>query len=106
MEDGTRYACSLDRTEQEARLEEIAELASQALLDARQTIRGAQLRLENSKGVRAQLRRLIDAEAKCCPFLHFEMRLADEAVLLEVSGPPEARPLIDRLFGAREEAVT
>lgn len=91
-------ACSLDRTEQAKRLEEIAALASGSLLEAKKTVRGAFLRLEDGQGVQTELRRLIAAESECCPFLRFEMRVTNGEVLLDVSGPADARPLIDELF--------
>ena len=91
-------ACSLDRAEQTKRLDEIAALASDSLLEAERTLNGASLRLENNEGVQAELRRLIAAESECCPFLRLEMRVTGGEVLLNVSGPADAQSLIDKLF--------
>jgi hypothetical protein len=97
----TGNTCLLDRTEQAKRLEEIGALASSSLLEAKPTQGGASLRLRNTDAVQAELGRLIEAEKECCPFLHFELRETDEWLLLDVSGPPDARPLIDQLFRLR-----
>jgi hypothetical protein len=97
----TVNACLLDRTEQTKRLDEIAALASRSLVGAERTEGGALLRLRSTETVQTELCRLIDAESKCCPFLYFEMRVADDEVQLDVSGPPDARSLIDQLFRLR-----
>lgn len=94
----TTNACSLDQAGQEKRLEEIAALAARALHEAQAIPRGVRLRLQCTEEVQADLWRLIEAEGECCAFLRFQMRVADRAVILDVTGPPEARNLIDRLF--------
>jgi hypothetical protein len=91
-------ACSLDPAGQEGRLAEFAELASAALLGSTRTPHGARIQLRNSPSVQDSLWRLIEAERSCCSFLEFGVEVGDEELSVEVSGPPSARPLIDRLF--------
>ena len=94
----TPNTCSLDSAGQEKRLGEFAELASAALIEAVRTPHGARLLLRHGDSVQASLSRLIDAERRCCSFLEFAVDVRDTGIRVEVSGPPSARPLIDRLF--------
>src|SRR5215218_5664934 len=94
----TKIACSLDPEDQEKRFEEFADFASTTLLAATRTRRGACLELRRSETTQASLRRLIEAERRCCSFLEFGVETGDDAIRVDVSGPPAARPLIDRLF--------
>jgi hypothetical protein len=102
----TPNTCSLDSAGQEKRFGEFAELASVALVDAVRTPDGARLQLRRDDSVEASLRRLIEAERRCCSFLEFAVDLRCAGILVEVSGPPSARPLIDRLFDLEPSART
>ena len=94
----TPNTCSLDSAGQEERLGEFAELASAALFEAVRTPRGARLSLRRGDSVQASLSRLIEAERRCCSFLEFAVEVRDTSIRVEVTGPPSARRLIDRLF--------
>src|SRR5260370_852168 len=52
-------------------------------------------------GLEAELRTLARAEAACCPFLDLEVRTRGGMIELAVSGPSEARPIIDAMFAGR-----
>lgn len=93
----TSNTCTLDSEGQEKRIGEFAELASVALVEAVRTPHGARLLLRNDDSVHSSLWRLIEAERRCCSFLEFSVEAGDRGLLVEVSGPPSARPLIDRL---------
>jgi hypothetical protein len=90
--------CSLDSAGQEKRFGEFAELASVALVEAVRTPHGARLLLRRDDSVLASLGSLIEAERRCCSFLEFRVEAGDPGLWVEVSGPPSARSLIDRLF--------
>jgi len=45
-----------------------------------------------------ELRALASAEADCCEFLHFEIQRGDGRISLAVTGPTDARPVIEQLF--------
>lgn len=92
-------ACSLEGSEQAKRLQEIAGLCERALLGTEETRGGLKLCFADGPGVREELEELIEFESRCCSFLGFELRPAQEALLLEVTGPQEARPLIRAMFG-------
>jgi MerR family transcriptional regulator, copper efflux regulator len=94
----TEIACSLDPADQESRFAEFADLAEVALLEAVRTPRGAHLLLRNGDAVQASLGRLIEAERRCCSFLEFTVVSSGDCMRVNVSGPPEAAPLIERLL--------
>lgn len=100
MEDAPNV-CSLDRKDREERLDALARFASQALVEGTPTERGVLLRLKNSRATQTRLWSLIEAEKRCCPFLEFGVRIADDAVWLEVSGPPDVRPDLRGVFGLK-----
>jgi hypothetical protein len=102
-------ACALSAEDRQERFREFAELGAAALLEAERTADGARLRLRDGPGVRSALSRLIEAERSCCSFLEFTVDAGGSDLVVEVSGPPAAGPLIDRLFlpvaAARPSAV-
>ena len=83
----TKIACSLDPEDQEKRFEEFADLASTALLAATRTRRGARLELRRSESTQESLRRLIEAERRCCSFLEFSVAVESDRMNVEVIGP-------------------
>lgn len=91
-------ACSLSGGDQAKRLEEIADLTRRALLETLETTDGLRLRFAAQPGVRSELEQLIEAESRCCSFLRFTLNPDDDDLVLDVSGPKEARPLIDEMF--------
>lgn len=94
--------CTLSPDRRQARFEQFAELADRALIEAARTPAGARLRLHDRPDVRATLWPLIEAERRCCSFLRFEVVPDEGSLLVEVSGPPAAGPLIERLFALRD----
>lgn len=48
----------------------------------------------------AEVAALVAAEQDCCQFFTFTLTVASERVVLDVSGPSDAQPLIDALVGA------
>ena len=52
--------------------------------------------------VLTELRRLVEFERRCCPFLTFKIvaETVGPFIRLEITGPPEATPLISDLFGS------
>ena len=91
-------ACSLSATAIPSRLEDFADLVRHALRERRSTRDGVRVRLSDSHENERSVRELVTAEARCCPFLDFDLRREDGALVLDVAGPPDARPVIDALF--------
>lgn len=93
-------ACALPRDALAARRSWVDALAADALLERAATASGMRVRLRDTPDVERRVRELIDAESKCCPFLGFELGREDGALVLDVSGPEDAEPVIAMLFAA------
>ena len=90
-------ACTLDAAGRARRLDGFTAVAEESMLGFELTERGTTIHfLREAEG---QLRALAAAEAECCPFLEFEIRGDGETLVVDVSGPEMARPLILDLFG-------
>ena len=96
-------ACTLSPDGMTLRLALIDALACDALLDRRSTAAGLRLRLRDTPEVEQRARELVAAESICCPFLEFDLSRQDGDLVLDVSGPEDARPVIDMYF-ARDAA--
>ena len=62
---------------------------------------GYAYRFPANSDVLSQLSRLVDLERQCCRFLTFRIvvEAGEQSIRLEVTGPPEARPMIEDFFG-------
>ena len=92
----TTIACSLTGPDQRRRTDEIRDLARDALRDRRPIANGVRLTFDTS--ARERLETLVAAESECCPFLAIDLRAADDRLVLDVTGPEAAAPIIAELF--------
>jgi hypothetical protein len=88
-------ACTLGAKARAEREAFIARLRDDALIAGEATSRGVRLRLRRDDDVERRARELIEAEAGCCAFLDFTLARSGGELVLEVAGPPEARPFVD-----------
>jgi hypothetical protein len=93
-------ACSLSATELPARLAQMAELGRDALVDVKLSGTRATLRFAAGTGVRDRVTSIVAAESACCAFL--AMRVSDEpdTVVLDISAPDDAEPVLHELIDA------
>ena len=91
-------ACTLAPGRYDARTAELAALADRALHSRERTPEGERLVFAHTARTERELRAVIAAEARCCPFLRMRLARADGGLVLDVAGPPEARPIIAALF--------
>jgi hypothetical protein len=100
MPDELPIACSLSATDLSTRLQDMADLGRDALLDSRIDGPHAQLRFAPGAGVRDRLAAIVAGESECCGFL--AMHIADEpdALLLTVDAPQHAEPVLAELVDA------
>jgi len=91
-------ACTLTADAFRDRTEALASLAARALV-ARAPIPGGE-RLTFTGGAAAErdLRAAVEAERACCAFLDLDLRREGDRLVLDVTGPSDARPLITELF--------
>lgn len=93
-------ACTLPPDGLAARHSWVDALAADALLERAPTASGVRVRLRDTPDVERRVRELVAAESQCCPFLGFELGREDGALVLDVSGPEDAEPVIAMLFAA------
>lgn len=91
-------ACTLTAAGYAARTDATADLARRALRSREQIPHGTRLTFETGDDTERELRELIAAEARCCAFLRMDLRPGVDALVLEVTGPAEAKPIIAELF--------
>jgi hypothetical protein len=86
-------ACTLPAAELPARLALIERLEPLA----RAPIPGG-ARMRFAAEAEGRVRELVALESRCCAFLDFAVTRGDGAVVLDVTGPPDAQPVIEQLF--------
>jgi hypothetical protein len=91
-------ACTLSGGDMTARLALIDALTADGLLERTTTDAGLRVRLRDTPEIEQRTRELVAAESDCCAFLDF--RLARDAgdLVLDISGPEDARPVIEMFF--------
>ncbi len=93
-------ACSLSANDQARRFDIAADLRRRALVRSEPIPGGLRLVFSDQVGVRDELTDLVEAESACCSFLDFRFSSHHEQLVLEVTGPEEADPVIRSLFGS------
>lgn len=91
-------ACSLTAGEYRRRTADTARLAGHALRTRELIAGGARLSFDPVPAVADELDAFVAAESQCCPFLQLDLRVEDGLVVLDVTGPQDAQPIIEALF--------
>lgn len=90
--------CSLPTRELPERLEAWHAVAGRAMAyDV--TERGVRLMLPAEPALARRVEELVRLEADCCTFFTFSVTLHGATLVLDVSAPLQARPMIDELLG-------
>jgi hypothetical protein len=94
-------ACTLTDGELQQRRKTVLDAFREAVLETTPVPLGYAYRLEPKSEVLAQLVHLVDLERQCCPFLTFKIivEAGNQPFTLEITGPPEAKPVIANFFG-------
>jgi hypothetical protein len=92
--DEPTIACSLGAEDYRKRLSSIRALGEVAFLDAETRPDGAVLSFRDSDQVRAELSSIVEAEAACCSFLELSVRSEADRLMLTISSPPDAMPVV------------
>ena len=58
------------------------------------------VRLRDTPDIQARTRELVAAESACCAFLDFTLRREDGDLVLDITGPQNARAVIATFFAA------
>ena len=96
--DPAPIACSLTGAEYRKRVADTGQVARDALRKRQPIDGGARLSFDASPEVRERLDAFAAAESECCPFLTMRLRATDGRLVLEVTGPELAAPIIEELF--------
>ena len=91
-------ACTLSPDGMTARLALIDALTADGLLDRTPTATGLRLRLRDTPAIERRTRELVAAESRCCAFLEFDLTRDEIGLVLEISGPEDAQPVIGHFF--------
>ena len=91
-------ACTLTSDAMTDRVALIEKLAEDGLIARKSTDVGVRVRLRDTEDIARRTRDLIAAESSCCSFLTFSLEHLDGELVLEISGPDEARPVVDLFF--------
>jgi hypothetical protein len=91
-------ACTLTPNGMSARRALIDALAADGLLSRASTDSGLRVRLRDTPEIEERTRDLVAAEARCCAFLDFELGRDGGDLVLDISGPEDARPVIEMFF--------
>ncbi len=94
-------ACSLSGAKLIERRKTILDFVRAAAIETISLPQGYAYHFEPTSEVLAHLSRLVDLERQCCRFLTFRIicEAGNQPLCLEVTGPPEAKPLIADFFG-------
>lgn len=91
-------ACTLTTDRYRGRIDDLAELAARGLRSREPTAEGERLTFADTPELERDLRAAIAAEAECCAFLRMDLQRGDDGLVLDIAGPPDARPVIAALF--------
>jgi hypothetical protein len=91
-------ACTLTPSEYEDRASELSELAARALTHRAPIDGGQRLSFVDVPAVERQLRAAVDAESSCCSFLSLRLARTDGTLVVDITGPVQAQPIIAELF--------
>lgn len=95
----TTIACTLTPGQFRERTAALADLGARAMVAHEAIAGGRRIRFADTADVERELRDAIAAEAACCAFLRMDLRREDGALVLDVTGPPDAQPIVAGLFG-------
>ena len=91
-------ACTLTPGEYENRTATLSDLAARALMSRTPIDGGQRLTFIDIPVVERELRTAVAAEASCCGFLAMDLTRTRDALVLDITGPEHAAPVIAELF--------
>ena len=91
-------ACTLAPSEFRNRTQELAGVAARALISRHAIEGGERLTFADTAEVERELREAVTAESSCCTFLAMSLTRTSEGLVLDVTGPAQAKPIIAELF--------
>jgi hypothetical protein len=96
----TPIACSLGASDLRQRLNEIAEVGADGLIERWSEGDRQLLRFHSGQETRRRLDAIVAAEAKCCSFLDLSLEEVGDELILSVSAPEDGQPVAKELAAA------
>jgi hypothetical protein len=96
------FACHLPPDGMADRAADLRALMGRALLGSRREPR--LLHLSFGLDAEAEVRRAVELERECCPFLTFDVAATPQAVEVRIAAPDGAEPVLDAFAGLAEDA--
>ena len=97
---GLPIVCTLTEEELRERRRTVLEAVARAVQSITRMHDGYAYSFEPNSEVLTQLGRLVELERQCCRFLTFNIvENGRKPIRLEITGPPDALPVIEDLFG-------
>jgi hypothetical protein len=100
MNEEAPLACSLGASDLRQRLNEIAKVGTDSLIEHDTDGNRHLLRFNIDPDTRRRLEAIVAAEAKCCSFLDLSLEERGGELVLSVSAPPDGQPVADELAAA------
>jgi hypothetical protein len=94
----TPIACTLSARDMSARAALIEALAEDGLLDRAASAHGLRVRLRDTPDIERRIWELIAAESRCCAFVEFRLGREDGDLVLDITGPADARAVIEMFW--------
>ena len=93
-------ACTLTEAEMRERRQAILDFLRRTHVNVTELPNGYAYTLTPTSEAFMQVTQLVDLERQCCPFLSFKIHVGPgkSPIRLEITGPQEARTLIDNFF--------
>jgi hypothetical protein len=92
-------ACSLGSSDLRAREAELAALGRRSLISVDRRDGSVTLNFTSDPETKAELERVVAAEAECCAFLTMTITVGN-SIRLAIDGPDDAAPIIEELVDA------
>ncbi|HEU4656072.1 MAG TPA: hypothetical protein VFR97_01040 [Capillimicrobium sp.] len=91
-------ACALTSSAYQDRIAQLADAAARTLVSRRPIDGGERLTFTDTPEAERELRAAIAAESACCSFLGMSLTRTRDGLVLDVTGPEAAQPIIAQLF--------
>lgn len=91
-------ACALPAEEAERQARQTRTTLGAAVLSREEIEGGLRLRFPGDETTEAAIRDVIKAESRCCPFLAMALEPRGDELEFTVTGPPEAKHMIELLL--------
>ncbi|HEX2088381.1 MAG TPA: hypothetical protein VHI54_00405 [Actinomycetota bacterium] len=96
-------ACSLDGQSRVAREEDWNEFLAETMIERRPIAGGVALQLQPSPQAVSRLRRLIESEQSCCPWIRWTITEGDVLSVEATSPREDGEELLARWFGVSDQ---